>query len=451
MDDSEQPAQCNAEFTDRIRTDGGSAERANGEGPLVDTAREAYRFFEEFETDVGLVPDFVKMDDGEVVHRKDGTSPSNIAMSMLSTVAADELGFVETEAARERLGNALDTLERLEKWNGLFYRWYDAEDGSLTADYEDRHISTVDNGHLTAVLVIVSQAYPELYDRAHDLVEEEDYSPFHSDDDGRLVGAYYFGKDDGEEGFGDWTYGYLNSEHRIASYCAIGKGDFPKRHWWQPLRTAPPGEREEDTTQNADGKWVTYDGVEVYEGHYKHDEVQYVPSWGGAMFETLMPSLYIDEDRSEDAWAPNNRNHVRLQIEYAEERGWPVWGLSSSGKAGGYDTFGVPYAGAWADGYRSGPWVTPHATGLAAMVDEATARENVRALRELGVDGPYGLYDAVNAETGEVAERYYSLDQGMLLCGIANAVTDGALREYFHADPIGSTPEDLLERETFTV
>ena len=47
------------------------------------------------------------------------------------------------------------------------------------------------------------------------------------------------------------------------------------------------------------------------------------------------------------------------------------------------------------------------------------------------MDDPYGLCDSVNVETGEVTEQYYSLDQGMLTCGIANALTDGGLREYF--------------------
>ena len=434
-----------------VRTDGGRDEPPDGDDDLLrPIARDAYELFEELETGAGLVPDYVVVDGDRLEDGKRETSPSNVAMSMLATVSADELDFVDTEEARDRLANTLDTLEDMEKWNGLFYRWYDPTDGSLVADYADRHISTVDNGHLTAALAIVGQAYPDLHDRADALLEDEDYSSFLSEDDGLLLGAYYFDRGDGEEGFGDWTYDYVNSETRVASYCAIGKGDFPKDHWWRANRTEPPDSRT-DTLGPDGGEWRTYDGVDVYEGYYEHAETRFVPSWGGALFESLMPGLYIDETLSENAWAPNGRAHVDLHARYAEAQGWPAWGFSACGLPDGYGVFGAPHTGAWTDGYRGEPWVTPHATGLAAMVDADAARENFRALLEFDVNGPYGLYDSVNVETGEVTEQYYTLDQGMLICGIANALTDGALREYFHADPIGSRPEELLERERFSI
>lgn len=426
-------------------TDGGISRTEEGESDVLATvAEDAFSFFETFTTDAGLVPDVVEMDDGKVAHRQHRTSPSNVAMGLLSTVAADELGVVSTTEAAQRAERTVETLASTETWNGLFYRWFDSRDGSLTEPREERHISTVDNGHLTAALATVSQAYPRLEDRCQELLDAQDYSGFHCEETGRMRGAYYLG----DEEFGDWTYTFINSENRVASFCAIGKGDVPKSHWWRPLRTYLPD--SEEGRQTPEGEWRTYDGVDVYEGHYHHDGHEFVPAWGGALFVSLMPSLFIDEDRSGDAWRPNNEAHVALQIAYADEQDWPVWGLSSCGLPDGYGTFGVPYTAA-ADGYRTGPWVTPHATGLAASVDPAAARENLRSFHEMGVDGPYGLYDSVNAETGEVAERYYSLDQGMLVCGLANAVTAGALREYFHDHPLGAEPVDLLEREEFTI
>lgn len=419
-------------------------------GTFEETAREAYRFFEAFETDVGLVPDNVVLDDGRAVETDDRTSPSNVAMHMLSIVAADELEFVDTEHARDRLRTTLETLESVEKWNGLFYRWYDAEDGSLAVATENRHISTVDNGHLTAALAVVAQAYPELHDRARAIVEAEDYSPFLAED-GRMLGAYYFDLDGDGPGFGQWTYGQMNSEHRVASYCAIGKGDFPESHWWRTRRTSL-SEEEEEVQQRAEGEWRSYDGVDVFEGRYEYRGIRVVPSWGGALFESLMPSLFIKEkELSPGAWAPNNYNHVQAHRAFAEANDWPVWGLSSCGLPDGYGTFGVPQAGEWDGHYEGGPWVASHAVGLAAMYDPHAAAEALDALVDLGADGPYGLYDSVNAETGEVTQKYYSLDQGMLLAGLANTLTDGALREYFHADPMGSAPEHLLEREHFSI
>ncbi|SNZ17019.1 hypothetical protein SAMN06269185_2852 [Natronoarchaeum philippinense] len=410
---------------------------------------DAYRFFETFETDAGLIPDNVVLDDGDVVDIDTRTSPSNVAMDMLSTVAAAELDIIENSTARDRLRTTLSTLEGVEKWNGLFYRWYDAEDGSLAVHESARHISTVDNGHLTAAFAVVAQAFPDLHDAARSLLEAEDYSGFLADD-GTMLGAYYFDRDGDGPGFSEWAYDQINSEPRVASYVAIGKGDFPESHWWQPRRTALPDESEYQ--QRPDGEWRSYDGVEVFEGCYEYAGNRAVPTWGGAMFEALMPSLFIKEkELSPGAWAPNNYNHVQAHRAFAAENDWPVWGLSSCGLPDGYGTFGVPQLGEWDGRYEGGPWVTPHAVGLAAMYDPEAAAEALDSLVELGVDGPYGLYDSVNAETGEVTEKYYSLDQGMLLSGLANALTDGALREYFHADPVGSRPEHLLEREQFSL
>lgn len=429
-------------------TDGG-IDRSSRDETMLSVARDAYEFFDEFETDAGLIPDNVVLDDGEVVETDRNTSPSNVAMDLLSTVAAEELDIVAEPEALSRLTTTLETLENVEKWNGLFYRWYDAEDGSLAVPEEDRHISTVDNGHLTAALAVVAQAYPDLHDRARALIDAEDYSQFLAED-GTMLGAYYFDLDGDGPGFGDWAYDQINSEPRVASYCAIGKGDFPESHWWRPRRTALPEESEYQ--QRPEGEWRTYDGVDVFEGYYEYDGVRFVPTWGGAMFEALMPSLFIKEkELSSGAWAPNNYNFVQVHKAYAAANDWPIWGLSSCGLPDGYGTFGVPHAGEWDGRYEGGPWVTPHAVGLAAMYDPDAAADALRSLVDLGADGPYGLYDSVNAETEEVTEKYYSLDQGMLVSGLANALTDGALREHFHDDPIGGGPEHLLERERFSI
>lgn len=432
-----------------VRTDGGPTETRtrSDEQLLHDIAWDSYGLFEEYETEIGLVGDHVAIGSDANGDRADDASPSNIAMYLLSTVAAGELDIISSGSAAERLERTIETLEGVETWNGLFYRWYDAEDGSLAVDYEDRHISTVDNGHLTAALVVVAQAFPTLHDRARTLADAGDYSSFHSEENGCLIGAYYFARDDGSSGFGDWTYNFINSEHRVASYCAIGKNDMPETHWWQPLRTSVANDPE--TSDPVDGEWATYDDVEVFEGFHEHEGTRFVPSWGGALFETLMPALFIDESLSGNAWASNAAAHVELHRQFARENDWPVWGLSSCGIPGGYGVFGVPYGGAWEENYTPGPWVTPHATGLAAMVDRAAAAENFRVLYDMGIEGPYGPYDAIHAETGEICEKYYFLDQGMLLCGIVNALTDGGLRRYFHADRIGSRPEKLLERESF--
>jgi hypothetical protein len=63
------------------------------------------------------------------------TSPTNIGMYMMSTVSAQHLGIISEDEAVKRIQVTLNTLEKLEKWNGLFYNWYNTKDGSLKKDW----------------------------------------------------------------------------------------------------------------------------------------------------------------------------------------------------------------------------------------------------------------------------------------------------------------------------
>src|SRR6185295_17937846 len=63
----------------------------------------------------------------------------------------------------ERLEATLDTLERLEKFHGHLFNWYDLGD---LHPLEPRYVSTVDSGNLVGHLVAVAQACRELGGRA---------------------------------------------------------------------------------------------------------------------------------------------------------------------------------------------------------------------------------------------------------------------------------------------
>ncbi|MDQ6670221.1 MAG: hypothetical protein M3069_05645, partial [Chloroflexota bacterium] len=40
----------------------------------------------------------------------------------------------------------------------------------------------------------------------------------------------------------------------------------------------------------------------VFEGHYTYAGLNFVPSWGGSMFEALMPALVVPENE----WGPRS-------------------------------------------------------------------------------------------------------------------------------------------------
>src|SRR5690606_19734670 len=76
--------------------------------------------------------------------------------------------------------------------------------------------------------------------------------------------------------------------------------------------------------------------------------------------------------------------------------------------------------------------VTPHAALLALDFDRDATLENLRNLRRdfRMLYGRGGFKDAVNVATGQVADRYLALDQGMVIAAIANELLDDRLQGY---------------------
>jgi hypothetical protein len=406
-------------------------------------AKKTYQYFEDFtDPETGLTYDIVRFQDGKLSEGKH-TSPTNIAMYILSTISAEQMGMITRDEAVSRIQTTLNTLEKLEKWNGLFYNWYYTEDGSLKTDW-GQFISQVDNGWLAAGLIVAGQAYPELNEQTSTLVDAMDFSTLYDPVVGQFRGGYFVDKKE----YTGHHYGMFYTEPRVASYIAIGKGDVPEDHWWKMYRTLPP---EWDwQAQIPKGKIVEYDGVQVFQGHYEYKGVKFVPSWGGSMFEGLMPNLVIKEkELGTNALGLNNQHYVNLQIAYAKEKGYPAWGLSPAATPDGYSEFAATPLGT--SGYKDDGTVTPHASFLALEYAPKEVFQNIKALKELNTYGKYGFYDSVNVLTGEVTKAYLALDQGMIMVSIANYLMDGIIRNYFHSDSIGSNPEHLLKKEDFLI
>ncbi len=406
-------------------------------------AVKTYKYFQDYtDPKTGMTYDEVRTTDKGTEEAK-RTSPTNIAMYMMSTVSAQQMGIITKKEAISRLQTTLNTLEKLDKWNGLFYNWYNTDDGSLKKDW-GQFISQVDNGWMSAGLIVVGQAYKELNGQTSKLVNNMNYATLYDPEVGQFRGGYDVAKGALTEHY----YGAFYTEPRVASYIAIGKGDVPQDHWWKMFRTMPA---EYDwQSQIPEGKNVNYDGVNVFEGHYTYQGKKFVPSWGGSMFEALMPGMVLKEKvLGKKALGLNNERHVQLQIAYAKEKGYRAWGFSPSATPSGYSEFAATPLGT--SGYKDGATVTAHATFLALEYAPQDARKNIEALKSFNMLGNYGFYDSVNVETGELAKAYLALDQGMIMVSIANYLKDGVIRDYFHKDPIGKKPEALLKKEVFSI
>jgi hypothetical protein len=373
----------------------------------------------------------------------DYTSVASVGLHMASAVAAHELGFLGHEELVALLRRELATLERLETWRGFHFNFYDTTSLERTSQF----VSFVDSAWLAAGLMVVRQAVPELAAAATRLIEERDYGVFWDPQQQQMSHGFFVD----ERGRSPYHYATLYTEARLGSLIAIGKRDVPESHWFYMLRTFP-SECDWQSQEPKQRRPKVVRGYDVTGGWYEWKDLRYVPSWGGSMFEALMPTLFLDELRyAPKSLGRNAQVHAEVQRRWAGEvLGWSVWGLSPAVAPGpdGYREYGVPVLGA-SKSYHDAA-VTPHAVALALTVAPEPSR---RALRELvtryDAYGEFGFYDSIDPQRGEVATAYLSLDQGMLFLALANHLRDGLVQKLFAADPIAQRALPILADEDF--
>jgi hypothetical protein len=394
----------------------------------------------------GLPIDHVRFDAGSLDPARasigDYASISSVGLWLAAIAAAHELELVSRDEAVARVRRVLDTLARLETHRGVLFNFYD----TTTLERTSHFLSFVDSVWLTAGLMVTRQAFPELAPEASRMIDQRDYGFFYDRENQVMSHGYHVD----HQAYSPYHYATLYTEARLGSLIAIGKGEVPEEHWFRMVRTYPPACGWQSLPpQGRHPKRVR--GFELAGGWYEWKGVRYVPSWGGSMFEALMPLLLLDErGAAPRSLGANADAHVEIQRRFAlEELGQPVWGRSPSATTtpGGYDEYGIGVLGV--SGYDEA-LVTPHAAALALLVAPQAAIENLRRLTELyDVYGDFGFWDAVDPRTGEVGRAQLALDQAMILISIANHLTGGAVQRRFTADPIVARALPLLPAEDF--
>ena len=125
-------------------------------------ARRTWRFFETFVTanDHLLPPDnFQEEPKPTAAHR---TSPTNIGLYLLSVVATNDFGWMGMIDTLDRVGGTLSSMNRLERFRGHFYNWYDTHD---LRPLDPKYISSVDSGNLAGHLIAFEGACNEMMKR----------------------------------------------------------------------------------------------------------------------------------------------------------------------------------------------------------------------------------------------------------------------------------------------
>jgi cyclic beta-1,2-glucan synthetase len=213
------------------------------------------------------------------------------------------------------------------------------------------------------------------------------------------------------------TYDLLASEARIASYVAIAKGDIPVEHWFSMSRRLTSISRNE-----------------------------ILLSWGGTMFEYLMPLLFM-KSYEDTLLNHTSQNVITWQMEYGKKNSLP-WGSSESAynflnidMHYQYRTFGAPGLGL-KRGLAEEYVVAPYASMLALMIDPESSLNNLKAIDKMGGVGLHGFYDSIdftpsrlkNEKKHKVVKTYMVHHHGMSLIAIENLLHNWSVQNYFHSD-----------------
>jgi hypothetical protein len=467
--------------------------------PLLQYARDTWRSMAAMaDPGTGLVADNIE---GDLTRPSTYTSPTNIGGYMWSAVVARDLGIISRAEARRRVSQTLDTLARLRHHNesGMYYNWYDPRDGSVITVWPadggvvTPFLSSVDNGWLASALRVVAGAMPELRAKANRILSPMNFGFYFTPAVTTPIGSR------GLIRGGFWEtppprdcsvlldgiyftcnhYDITVTEPRIATYLGIGSGQIPPTAYFDTMRTLPESSDYSWQEMRPTGFDTNHLGRAVYEGSYSYRGITFVPSWGGDMFEALMPDLFVPEER----WGPRSwgRNHpatVAAQIEHGlNDAKYGYWGFSpASNPLGDYAVWGVDAMGMDTNGYPSdieesrydagfgdcrpaGPApdygdgvVTPHAAFLALPYAKGPVLANLAKLRRnFDAYGPGGFYDAIAVGSGRVAKRYLSLDQAMIMGALGNEMAGDLLRRSFVTPQFERAVRPLLARETFNV
>ena len=360
------------------------------------------------------------------------SSPTNIGLGLLCTLAARDLGLIGTAELCRRLTQSLTAVEKLEKWHGSLLNWYDTR---TLAPLEPRYVSTVDSGNFLCALVALRQglgeyaaqdaAIPSLIERITALIAASSLAPLYHP----RRRLFHIGMDLSTGELSPSFYDLLMSEARMTGYYAVASRTVPKKHW------------------GAMGRML------VREGRYTGPV-----SWTGTMFEYFMPALFLPAPKGSLGYE-GLAFCLWCQRRRTAGKGIP-WGISESGfyafdrqlnyqyKAHGVQKLGLKR------GLDSELVISPYSSFLALPFAPRAALRNLQLLEKMEMTGRCGFYEAADftpSRTGGqdyvVVRSYMAHHVGMGMLSVLNALRDNVLQKRFLADEKMASAAGLLSEK----
>jgi len=399
---------------------------------ILELANETWKYFKDYlnENNNYLIPDNYQENRNPIFVNR--TSSTNIGLSLISVVSAYDLKFINKEECVNLLIKIIETIEKLSKWNGHLYNWYNIH--SLEP-LIPRYISTVDSGNFVGYLYVVKQflnnidernEINQLIIRVDNLIKDTDFSILYNSRNK----LFSIGFNIEENKLTDSYYDLLASEARQASLIAIAKKDVPLKHWYSLSRTL--------TILN------------------KHKGLI---SWSGTAFEYLMPNINIKKYKG-SLLDESCKFMVMSQKEYAKKLGVP-WGISESAfnlkdlnSNYQYKAFGIPWLGL-KRGLEDEVVVSSYGSILAITDYPKDVIKNIKILESEGMRGKYGLYESIDYTVSRLPKNkknmpvktYMAHHQALILLSINNLLNNNIIVQRFMCNPEIEAIDILLQEK----
>ncbi len=364
-----------------------------------------------------LPPDNVQLAPTDAVAMR--TSPTNIGLYLLSCLSASDFGFISNEELSNRIDKTLSSVEKLEKWNGHLFNWYELKHLNTLGE---RFVSTVDSGNFITSLVALREGLEEkgiwvFTRRINNIIDSTDFSALYN----QKKKLFSIGMHTDENRPEKNCYDLFMSEARTTSYFAVAKGEVPYSHWKSLGRTIISNKR--------------FMGL---------------ASWSGTMFEYFMPALLLPIYK-------NSFSYEALSFAFHEQKklsAMGIWGISESGFYAfdsslnyQYKAHGIPslslkrYA-------RDELVFSPYSAFLTLCINRKNSISNLERFKEIGAWGNYGFYEAVDLTAEKaIVKSYMAHHMGMSIVACANACFGNIFVKRFMSDKEMSSANGLLKEK----
>lgn len=346
------------------------------ERSVADDLQKMWQYFSDFMTaeNHGLPPDnFQERPLGVAAFR---TSPTNIGLAALCCLGAYDCGLILRGELFSRLSLLLDSVEKMERWRGHLYNWYDIK---TLQPLHPRFVSSVDNGNLVCCFYALKNGLLALKDREAVVLAERlervilsmDFSLLYD----RKKHLFFIGYDVERKEKTPSRYDLYASESRMLSYFSVATRQVPLRHWQSLNRFA-----------------------------FRVRGRVGIKSWSGTAFEYFMPALLLPVEKC-SLGEEMLRFAADSQQRAAEKRPWGVsesaYNAFDAALVYQYRAFGTPELALRPDAPDEYV-VAPYASYLVLPFLPEDAFGNLDRLRQHTMVGKYGFYEALDMTPSRV-------------------------------------------------